>query len=140
MVVNGDVVEGTPKSGEPRRVDIGAETVATLRHWRRRQLADTGASEFVFTDELGEPVRPDRVNHLFRQACKAAGVPNIGPHGMRHTSATLALKAGVPLHVVSPRLGHASTMITANLCSHVFKGQQAEAAQALAAVYYGTTS
>jgi integrase len=102
VVVNGDVVEGTPKSGEPRRVDIGAETVAALRHWRKAQLANTGASEFVFTDELGQPIHPDRVNHLFRQACKAAvrqackaaGVSDIGPHGMRHTSATLALKGG----------------------------------------------
>jgi integrase len=137
VVVNGDVVEGTPKSGKSRRVDVGAETVAALRHWAKAQLADTGRSEFVFTDELGEPVRPDRVNHLFSQACKAAGVRDIGPHGLRHTSATLALKAGVPLHVVSQRLGHADTTITANLYSHVLEGQQADAAAALGAVLYG---
>jgi integrase len=140
VVVNGNVVEGTPKSGKSRRVDVGAETVAALRHWAKQQLADTGRSEFVFTDELGEPVRPDRTNHLFSQACAAAVLRDIGPHGLRHTSATLALKAGVPLHVVSQRLGHADTTITANLYSHVLEGQQADAAQALAAVLYRSGS
>jgi integrase len=140
VVVNGEVVEGTPKSDKSRRVDVAGQTVAALRHWRRQQMADTGASEFVFTDELGEPIRPDRVNYLFHQACTAAGVPDIGPHGMRHTAATLALKAGVPLHVVSERLGHADTSITASLYSHVLKDQQADAAERLAAVYYGPGS
>jgi integrase len=107
-----------------------------LRRWR---LAQT-PSDYVFTDELDEPVRPDRVNHLFRQACGAAGVSDIGRHGMRHTSATLALKAGVPLHVVSARLGHSSTTITADLYGHVLEGQDADVTTALAAVFDGVGS
>jgi integrase len=141
VVVNGAVIEGTPKSKKSRRVDIGPETVAVLRRWRLQQEP----SEFVFTDELGEPVRPDRVNHLFHQACARAEVPNIGPHGLRHTAATLwlALKprgAGVPLHVVSRRLGHANTGITGDLYAHVLEGQQADAAEAGEAVLYGAGS
>jgi integrase len=140
VVVNGDVVEGTPKSGKSRRVDVDPDTLIVLRHWAKRQLAETGRSEFIFTDEIGEPVRPDRVNHLFSQACATAGVRDIGPHGMRHTAATLLLRAGVPLHVVSERLGHADTTITASLYAHVLQGQQADAAQALGSILYGTSS
>jgi integrase len=137
VVVNGEVVEGAPKTKRSRRtVSISAETVAVLRRWR---LAQT-PSDYVFTDELDEPVRPDRVNHLFRQACGAAGVSDIGRHGMRHTSATLALKAGVPLHVVSARLGHSSTTITADLYGHVLEGQDADVTTALAAVFDGVGS
>jgi integrase len=141
VVVNGDVVEGTPKSKRSvRDVNIGARAVAALRRWQRDQLADTGRSEFVFTDELGEPVRPDRVNHLMRQATKRAGVPDVGPHGMRHTAATLMLHAGLPLHVVSQRLGHADTSVTASLYAHVLKDQQTGAGDVMDQALYGAGS
>jgi Phage integrase family len=50
---------------------------------------------------------------------QAAGLPPITLHGVRHSYATAALAAGEPLKVVSERLGHASTSITANLYQHV---------------------
>ena len=141
VVVDGAVHEGTPKSTRSvRDVNVGARAVAALRRWQRDQLADTGRSEFVFTDELGAPLRPDRMNHLLRQAAKRAGVPNVGPHGMRHTAATLALAAGVPLHVVSQRMGHADTSITASLYAHVLKAQQTGAGDIMDRALYGGAS
>lgn len=59
---------------------------------------------------------------------KKAGVPRIRFHDLRHTAATLALRAGVPLKVVSDRLGHAGIEITANLYQHVLPDMQEEAA------------
>ncbi|MDQ4099507.1 MAG: tyrosine-type recombinase/integrase, partial [Chloroflexota bacterium] len=50
---------------------------------------------------------------------RAAGVPRLTPHGLRHTNATLLILAGVPLKVVSERLGHASVAITADVYAHV---------------------
>jgi hypothetical protein len=47
------------------------------------------------------------------------GLPPMTPHGVRHSHATAALAAGEPLAVVSERLGHASSSITANLYQHV---------------------
>jgi integrase len=72
------------------------------------------------------------VNHLFSQAAKAAGVPDIGPHGMRHTAATLMLGPDVPLHVVSMRLGHADH---GGVYAHVLERQRTDAAQAWPALY-----
>jgi integrase len=116
------------------------------RRWRR--CATGGAGSWPTRGRQSSCSPMSSASRSDRSGCTTCSVrrarPRVcrtsGPHGMRHTSATLALKAGVPLHVVSPRLGHPSTMITANLYSHVFRGQQADAAQALAAVYYGTTS
>jgi hypothetical protein len=51
---------------------------------------------------------------------------------LRHTHATLLLKAGVPPHVVSQRLGHASPALTLSIYSHVLPRQQAAAAAAFA--------
>lgn len=47
---------------------------------------------------------------------------------MRHTYATLALSNGVPVKVVSQRLGHASVRITYDLYSHVIPGDDQQAA------------
>jgi integrase len=49
---------------------------------------------------------------------KAANVTPIGLHGARHSYATLALKAGVRLDLVSRALGHPSIATTANIYSH----------------------
>ena len=53
-------------------------------------------------------------------------------HDLRHTHATLLLKAGVPLKVVSERLGHATPAFTMAVYQHVLPGMQAEAAEVFA--------
>jgi len=55
-------------------------------------------------------------------------------HDLRHTSASLALSAGVPMKVVSERLGHSSTAITADLYTHVAPLLAQDAADRIAAV------
>ena len=47
-------------------------------------------------------------------------------HDLRHTHATLALKAGVPVKVISERLGHESPAFTLKQYAHVIPGMQAE--------------
>ena len=64
-------------------------------------------------------------------------VPRIRLNDLRHTSATLALKAGIHPKVVSERLGHATVGITLDLYSRVLDGMQAEAAEQIGAVVFG---
>ena len=52
-------------------------------------------------------------------------------HGLRHTCATLLIAAGVPVNVVSARLGHAKTSITSDIYAHVLPGMQQQAAAIL---------
>jgi integrase len=58
-------------------------------------------------------------------------LPEITPHGMRHTMATLLLVAGVHPKVVQERLGHKTVQITLDRYSHVAAGMQEEAAEVL---------
>ena len=58
-------------------------------------------------------------------------LPRIRLHDMRHTHATLLLKAGVPIKVVSERLGHASVAFTMQVYQHVLPGMQEESAARL---------
>src|SRR5207237_7186687 len=89
-------------------------------------------SDYVFARPDGSVIRPDSLSRRFRQAAKQAGLPAIRFHDLRHTSASLALAAGVPMRVVSDRLGHSTTAITADLYTHVVPSVAREAAEAIA--------
>jgi integrase len=59
---------------------------------------------------------------------KAAGLPRIRIHDLRHTHVTLALQAGANVRAVSERVGHAGVSITLGTYAHVLPAQHAEVA------------
>lgn len=133
--------QGTKTRRSRRSVKLDSTTVRALRRQSQRQLDDAaewGAawteSGYLFTREDGLPWHPDRVVKLFQAAVKAAGMEPIRLHDLRHTYATLALQAGVPLKVVSENLGHSSIAITADTYSHVTPTVQESAAELVAAL------
>ena len=82
----------------------------------------------------GSPIHPDLITDWFRRLARAAGLPPIRLHDVRHSYATAALAAGVPAKVVSERLGHATIAITLDTYSHVIPGMDAQAANAVASL------
>lgn len=139
-VIDGKEVVAVPKTRRSRRViDLDADTVSMLQRHRARQReqflmlgVSATASDRVFTNEIGEPFRPNSVGQAFRRLVDAADVPLIRLHDLRHTHATHLLMAGVNVKVVSERLGHSSVSFTLDTYGHVMPGQQAEAAAAAA--------
>ena len=69
------------------------------------------------------------VTRTFSKVVRKAGLPHIRLHDLRHTHATLMLKAGVHPKIVSERLGHAGISITLDTYSHVLPGLQEAAAE-----------
>ncbi|MEK8142873.1 tyrosine-type recombinase/integrase [Streptomyces sp. M10(2022)] len=67
------------------------------------------------------PLRPESVyKHLNARKSQLSVLPAaMTPHWYRHTHATALLLAGVPMHVVSRRLGHADVQTTINTYAHV---------------------
>jgi integrase len=59
-------------------------------------------------------------------------LPHARLHDLRHVHATTSLLAGVPVHVVAARLGHAAPSITLRVYAHVISEQLAEAADIFA--------
>lgn len=94
-------------------------------------------SGHVFCSEDGQPVHPQRITKAFDRIVAIQGLPKIRLHDLRHTSATLALLAGVHPKVVSERMGHANVGITLDTYSHVVKGMQEEAAVKVAELLFG---
>lgn len=138
------VEEGPLKAGDRRTISIDGGTVEALRAQLQQQLDDADgwgeawtATGHVFTREDGRPWHPDRVTKLFDDAVKAAALPRIRLHDLRHTWATLALRAGVHPKVVQERLGHATISITMDTYSHVLPDMQESAAELVAALVDG---
>ncbi len=96
--------------------------------------ADLG---LVFTLPDGQALPPGAVLPRVRPHGRAARPGPDPPPRSPHTWATLALKAGVPLKVVSERLGHTTTAITADVYSHVSPGMQTDAAEKVASLIFG---
>jgi integrase len=67
-------------------------------------------------------------HRTFDRLVARTGLPRIRFHDVRHTHASLLLKAGVPVKVVSERLGHATPSCTLDVYGWVLPGMQAEAA------------
>ena len=84
-------------------------------------------SDMVFCNECGNLIDPSTIRSHFHKKLAALGVNKIKLHALRHTFATEALEAGVPLKAVSKILGHSSSQITADTYSHVSLELQQEA-------------
>ncbi len=134
-----------PKTRTSKRtISLDAGTVAGLRAHRARQATERLAagplwqdSGAVFTMEDGRPVATDYLTRLFGRKVIEAGLPVITLHGLRHAYATMLLRAGEPIRVVSQRIGHATPNITLAVYAHVLPGDDSRAADRGAALLDG---
>ncbi len=80
---------------------------------------------------------PGQVSDWFLRIARAAGLPPITLHGLRHGAASLALAAGTDVKIVSSELGHATTHFTQDTYQSVFPDVAKAAAEATAALLRG---
>lgn len=138
-----------------RTISLDAATVDVLREVRRAQVEarlaagpawrgdpapdepDWADVDLVFTDDLGLRLLPTKTSSRFTRLARAAKLPGIGVHGLRHTYATAAIRAGVAPDIVAARLGHADVATTLRLYSHVLEGDDQRAADRVAAAIFG---
>jgi len=134
---NGEYRIKEPKTPQSRRsVILPPSLVELFRVYRfdqellRIQLGiGLNADDFVFIRPDGSPINPNAATLAFRRIISRAGLKGIRIHDLRHTHASLMLKAGIHPKVVSERLGHANIGITLDLYSHVLPGLQEAAAE-----------
>lgn len=139
------LVIAEPKTARSRRsIALDERTVRALRDHRKRQLEERMAAGstwqdngLVFTREDGSMFRPATFTRTLQRVAGEAGVPVIGPHGLRHTWATLALRAGVNPRVVADRLGHSGVSITLDRYTHPSTDLDREAAERVAGLISG---
>lgn len=123
---------GLPKTDTgKRRIPLACDTVEALKIHRkaeRRGRSEPRPGDFVFTAASGNHVQHRQLDKVYRSLTDAAGLPRIRFHDLRHTSASLLVRQGVPAKVVADRLGHADVRFTLQVYTHVYDDQRNAAA------------
>lgn len=133
-----------PKTKKSRRsIPLTVTATAALRQHRKAQQEHRIANadryedqDLVFARELGEPWNPRTFSSSWTRLRDTLGL-SIRFHDLRHTHATLLLRQGVHVKVVSERLGHSTVGITLDTYSHVLPDMQEEATEKLEAMLGG---
>ena len=108
----------TPKSGRERIVYAGTDTIALLRKLRAEQ-ASKAVSAYVFTRESDpEPMHPQSPTRYLRNLSARCGLPDLHPHKLRHTFASIAITNGADVASVSEALGHSDKAVTLRMYTH----------------------
>ena len=136
QVTEGRTVEAPTKTRTSRRsIDLDDNTVRILQHWRGRldnEGATVSSETPMFLNRHHVAPSPESFSQLFQRCAAAAGLPRIRLHDLRHTHASLLVAAGVPIKVVSERLGHAHPGFTMHTYQHLLPGMSADAANRFA--------
>lgn len=128
-----------PKTKKSRRtIEVNEDVLNVLRRHKEEQAKNKlmlgqnyDDKDLVFCQENGQPMHPDTISSWFPAFLADIGLPRLKFHALRHTHASLLLKAGVEIKTISERLGHSSVGITYDIYSHLMPGMQREAVEAL---------
>lgn len=108
------------KGRRARVVDFGSSTLRLLRAYLRACEAKFGdRSLWLWLTRSGKQLGYNAAYRLVVRAGRRAGIPNLHPHALRHTAATLLLRNDCKLEAVRIILGHSSiaqTMRYVHLC------------------------
>jgi integrase len=128
-----------PKTKNSRRnIDVSEDAIKVLKNHRKQQhekklLLGPNYNDYdlVFCQDNGLPMHPDTISSWFPEFLERIGLPRLNFHCLRHTHASLLLKAGVDVKIISERLGHSSVRITYDIYSHLMPGMQRTAVEKL---------
>ena len=116
---------GNPKTEKgTRTILLPRSTLHVLKERRK-----TALTEWIFPSllEPEKPTAPSAAYHRLKVILKAAGLPDIRFHDLRHTFATHAMRSGVNAKTLSGILGHTNASFTLDTYTHVTTDMQKNA-------------
>ncbi len=111
----------TGKGDKERVVPLGAPALRAVDRWVRQgrpALAVAGSPPALFLGRRGGRLDQRQAREAVARTARAAGLPDVHPHALRHTAATHVLDGGADLRCVQELLGHA-TLTTTEIYTHV---------------------
>jgi integrase len=123
----------TKTRGSRRTVDVGP---ACLRLIREQQLVRSpNPDHLLFPTATGRPFeRHVFMSRYFKPAARAAGVPQLTFHDLRHTGASLMIASGANVKAIAEQMGHVDGgALVLKRYGHLYSGARRQAALALEA-------
>lgn len=136
--------EKEPKTETSKRMLVlPGPVIDLLKQYKAQQTAQKlklgdlwQDTDYVFTQWNGLPMSTYTVSQWFPKFIKANSLKKITFHQLRHTNATMLLKAGMDLKSVSRLLGHASVTTTGNIYAHVLQSANETAAERISNILF----
>ena len=133
---DGSIFSQLKTRSSARTIVIGLETLSILKNHQQRQFSEITKvgkrwqdHDLVFPSTIGTPFNPRNLFRQYKILLQEAGLPAIRFHDLRHTAASLMLNHGIPVLIVSKRLGHAKPSITLDIYGHLIPSMQEQVAQ-----------
>ena len=132
-------LQDSPKNGRSRVIDCPQIALSFLKQERARQAENhLKALQFgetwenpwhlVFTDSHGKNFQTITFYRRFKRIAESIGRPDLRPHDLRHSAATIALAAGADLKSVQSLLGHATASFTLSTYAHATEDMKRDTA------------
>ncbi len=117
-------VVGTPKTATSNREVYMQDELFTLcrrikRYMDKERFYCGHRSKLFMCDVNGDYLNYYSYNKYLQENAKQLFGKNVTTHFMRHTHVALMAEQGVPLDVISRRLGHSDSKVTLNIYFHV---------------------
>lgn len=127
----------SPKNNKSRVIRPPALVLSAIKQVRADQLekqlragsAWENQESFIFTNELGQPLKHETIRVHFKKIAASIGLPDLRFHDLRHSFAVLSLQIGDDIKTVQENLGHHSAAFTLDTYAHVTETMREESSE-----------
>jgi integrase len=118
--INDNYIITSPKTKKSvRQIRLDDETIKILKELKKFYQTFINFNDDWFVFGGLTPLSRTTITRKKDEYCIKANVKRIKIHDFRHSHATLLLSKGIPVTVISKRLGHADMTMTLNIYSHL---------------------
>lgn len=129
---NGEYVINSPKTASSCRIIyIDEKLKKSLNDLLEQEKNKENFNSNWFIFGGNKPLSATTILRKKNYYCEISNVKKIRIHEFRHSHATLLLSKGIPITVISQRLGHSNIEMTLNTYSHLIKEDEKKATMLL---------
>ena len=133
------IYEAPTKTGNVRFIKIPVETMSLLAEYRRwfndlkmQNLDKWEDRGFLFVNSSGKPMHPDGITIWLSRFSVRHNIPDLHPHKLRHTMASMLYFERQDSVTISKRLGHSKVSTTTDIYSHLIAQADERASECIA--------
>lgn len=118
--------DSTKTDNGTRTIYLSKNAIAAIELLKKQDYRGK-KNDYIICTQKYTPLYPRNLQRTFDHMLKDAGIPHMGLHALRHTFASLLIRKGIDIKIVSELLGHADVTFTYNTYVHIINEQKNKA-------------